>query len=221
MHRRVRRTLHPIARIQTRPHSNAKPPPSRLRIEYTCAKPPRSSQVLREVRVQSCTTPFHYTLRRAHRTQASASAPLSLRAQLAESISALTISCSSPYHGTHPEHFHSRPTHPPPSRARTCTPASPPANGPLAISAPGYSRRTQPVAPAPRTGTCAAHKNTRQDREQRAPAHSPPLHPHLHPTAPWWQDLPQCKYRVSAYWELNRCVKAKGKESRNAWRKRD
>jgi hypothetical protein len=37
---------------QTRPPSNAKPPPSRLRIEYTCAKPPRLSQASRGVRAQ-------------------------------------------------------------------------------------------------------------------------------------------------------------------------
>ncbi|KAJ7892174.1 hypothetical protein B0H13DRAFT_2529349, partial [Mycena leptocephala] len=34
-----------------------------------------------------------------------------------------------------------------------------PASGSLAISAPGYSRRTQPVVPAPRTGTCPAQEN--------------------------------------------------------------
>jgi hypothetical protein len=184
MHRRVRKTFHPI---HPRPTSNARPAPSQLRIECTCVKPPRSSQASREVRTQSCTTPFHHTLRRAHRTQVSASAPSSLRDTSGSlTLCAHTIALSPPApHDTcgdlhehchlrrhHHGCAHTRPPLPCQLRARVST-----VHAGCRASA---SHRDLLVC------ACPAQRKTRQARELRAPAHSLPPHPHLHPTAPWW-----------------------------------
>ncbi|KAJ7884475.1 hypothetical protein B0H13DRAFT_2537358 [Mycena leptocephala] len=65
MHQRARKTFHPI---HPRPPSNASPPPSRLRIEYTCAEPPRSSQASREPQAVAPAPP-HRNLPRTQENQ--------------------------------------------------------------------------------------------------------------------------------------------------------
>ncbi|KAJ7889688.1 hypothetical protein B0H13DRAFT_882199 [Mycena leptocephala] len=187
MHRRARKTFYPIARIKrvrlaTQSHRRVDCASSTLALSHRGCHRRRGGCARSNVPAM-----FHHTLRRADRTQASASAPSPLRAHTHMSRSQslyARLQFPTPRHtcGAVHKHCHSCPTHPPPSRARTSMPASSPANGSLAISAPGYSRRTQPIAPAPRTGTCPAHKKTRQSRGQP----TPPLRPHPHPTAPWW-----------------------------------
>ncbi|KAJ7889695.1 hypothetical protein B0H13DRAFT_2666123 [Mycena leptocephala] len=120
----------------------------------------------RSARARSITRAAVHTARKHPYPHAHAQLPLAESLHAHHQSRAVSSPSPNHAHGALPEHFHSCPTHPPPSRARARTPASPPENGSLAISASGYPGRTAYRASTPHSNlpvcACPTHRKSGQ-----------------------------------------------------------